>query len=162
MIITWELRYPQKRKVKRKRAEVGGGGWELYGLFYLRGGKWLTWWKESFGSGTKGTRKLYQLTIKKTSSKTVVKDFSYTLRVPSNNCFKSIASQSIALLRISFSLHHSAASWGITLRYFFSSNIIYLGQRETIKVQILRLSNVGSSLSQFLLKFYIVLQCYDT
>ena len=41
--------------------------------------------------GTKG-RKLYRLAIKWTSSKTVSKDFSMTLRVFSIDCFQSVAS----------------------------------------------------------------------
>ena len=33
-------------------------------------------------------------------------------------------------------LHHSSVSWKITPLYFFSSNIIYFGQKQPIKVQI--------------------------
>ena len=50
---------------------------------------------------------------------------------------------------------------------------MYFNQKEPIKVQILRLSNVWvkirqishvifQSKSQFLLKFFIILQCFDT
>ena len=56
-------------------------------------GKWLTLGKERFAWGTKGIGKLYKLTIKWTSSKTVVKGFPYTLRVTSTYYFKSIASR---------------------------------------------------------------------
>ena len=57
---------------------------EFWKLFCLGGGEWLTLGKEEFTWGTSG-RKLYRLTIKWTWSKTV-------LRVPSTDCFKSIAS----------------------------------------------------------------------
>ena len=33
-------------------------------------------------------------------------------------------------------LHHTSVSWDIIPLYFFSSNIIYLGQKDPIKVQI--------------------------
>ena len=86
MILTWELRYSQKRGVNRKRRG------EFWKFFCLGGGKWLTLGKEEFVWGTRGRGKLYRLIIKWTSFKTVVKDFPYTLRVPSTDCFKSIAS----------------------------------------------------------------------
>ena len=63
---------------------------EFWKLFCLGGGKWHTLGKEGFTWGTRGRGKLYRLTIKWTSSKTVAKDFPYTLRVPSTDCFKSI------------------------------------------------------------------------
>ena len=45
-------------------------------------------------------------------SKKVIKDFSFTLRVPSIDCFKSIPTQKNAYFsRISFSLDHSSVSW---------------------------------------------------
>ena len=37
--------------------------------------------------------------------------------------------------------------------YFFSRNIIYFGQNDPIKVQILRLSSFGSKLTKFLMSF---------
>ena len=61
-------------------------------MLCLGGDKWLTLGKEGFDWGTRGMEKLYRLTIKWTSSKTVVKDFPYTLRVPSTDCFNSIVS----------------------------------------------------------------------
>ena len=42
--------------------------------------------------GTRDRGKLYRLTIKQTSCKKVFKDFPYTARVLSTDCFKSIAS----------------------------------------------------------------------
>ena len=42
--------------------------------------------------GHEGRGKLYRLTIKLTSFQTIVKDFPFTLRVTSNDSFKSIAS----------------------------------------------------------------------
>ena len=73
-------------------------------------------------------------------------------------------------------LHHSLASWNITLLYFFSSNIIYfsqkqsIGQNDPMKVPILTLSNVLMKIcqipdvifqttSQFFYKFCMTLQC---
>ena len=38
--------------------------------------------------------------------------------------------------------------------YFFSSNIIYFGQKGPFKVQILRLSNVGSRFFKFFMSFF--------
>ena len=37
-------------------------------------------------------------------------------------------------------LHHSSASWEITLLYFFSRNCTWFGQKDPIKVQNIRLS----------------------
>ena len=64
-------------------ADVSRGG-SFESCFAWVGCKWLTLGKEGFAWGTRG-RKLCRLAIKWTSSKTVV-------RVPSNDCFKSIAS----------------------------------------------------------------------
>ena len=77
LILTWELRYPQKRGVSRKR------GWEFWKLFNLGKGKSLTLRKEVFAWVTRGRGELYRLTIECTSSKTFVKDFLYTLKVTS-------------------------------------------------------------------------------
>ena len=91
LILIWEFRYPQKRGVNRKRGgsfgsssawEGGGGGWANE----------LPWGRKDLLVGPGVGGKLHRLTIKSTSFKTVVKDFPYTLRVPSNDCFKSIAS----------------------------------------------------------------------
>ena len=82
----WEELGGKKGVSQKKRGKF----WKL---FCLGGGKWLTLGKEGFAWGTRGTGKLYRLTIKCTSSKIVVKDFPYTLRVPSTDCFNSIASQ---------------------------------------------------------------------
>ena len=55
--------------------------------------------------------KLYRSIIKITSSKTVVKDIPYTLRVPSIYYLKSIALHKNANFeRISFSLNRSSVS----------------------------------------------------
>ena len=84
LILTWELRYPQKRGINRKR----GGVLEIV----LLGRGQMT----NLGEGriclweARGRGKLYRLTIKRTSSKTVAKDFLYTLRVPSTDCFKPL------------------------------------------------------------------------
>ena len=42
----------------------------------------------------------------------------------------------------------------ITPLYFFNLNIICFGQKESIKVQILRLSSVGSKFAKFLISFF--------
>ena len=80
------MRYPQKRGVNRKR---GGSFWSCSAW---EGANNLPWGKKSLPGGPGVGEKLYRLTIKWTSSKTVAKDFPYSLRVPSTNCFKSIAS----------------------------------------------------------------------
>ena len=49
------------------------------------------WGKEGLAWGIRGREKLYTWTTKQTTSKTVVKDFPCTSRVPSSDCFKSIA-----------------------------------------------------------------------
>ena len=72
----------EKERDFRKLFWLGGGGGEMT---YLG--------KEGFACGTRGMGKLYRVTIRWTVSKTVLKDFPYTLRVPSTDCFKSIASQ---------------------------------------------------------------------
>ena len=70
-------------------------------------------------------------------------------------------------------LHQSSVPANITSQYFFSSNIIYLGQKDLIKVQIFEtfecsiqvLSKCGLNFeitSQFLFKFCIILHCHDT
>ena len=91
------MRYPQKNDFK--------------------GVKWLTLRKEGFAWGTRGRGKLYRLTIKWTSSKIVVKDFPYTLRVPSTGYIKSNLlhissgkmhiSQELAFLWIAFKCHET-------------------------------------------------------
>ena len=75
--------------------------------------------------------------------------------------------------RLSFSLNHSSVSWDISLLHFFILNFKCFGQNELIKVQIFRLATarmkinqiphvIFQSTSQFLLKFCIILQYYDT
>ena len=69
-------------------------------------------------------------------------------------------------------LHHSSVSWKITPLYFFNSNNVYFAQKEPIKVKVLRLSSarvknfqnphVNFETSQFLCKFFIILQCHYT
>ena len=70
-------------------------------------------------------------------------------------------------------LHQSSVSSNITLLYFFSSSIIYFGQKEPIKVQIfekfecsgLNSSSCGvnfETTSRFLFKFCIILYFHDT
>ena len=82
-----DLRYPQKRGVSRKR--MGGRDLEVV----LPGRGQMTYLGEGrVYLGNQGQGKVYRLTTKLTSSKTVVKDFPYTLRVPSTDCFKSTAS----------------------------------------------------------------------
>ena len=49
------------------------------------------WGKEGLAWGIRGREKLYTWTTKQTTSKTVVKDFPCISRVPSSDCFKSIA-----------------------------------------------------------------------
>ena len=48
-------------------------------------------------------------------------------------------------------LHHPLVSWNITPLYFFSSNIIYLGQKQSIKVQIFQTQVLKSKFVKFLL-----------
>ena len=68
----------------------------------------ITLGTEGFSWGTRGRGKLYRLTVKWTSSKTVAKGFLYTWSVPSTACFNSIAlHQKWVFSRISFSLDHS-------------------------------------------------------
>ena len=57
------------------------------------GSKWLTLGKKGFAWETRNSEKLYRLTIKRTSSKTVAIGFSYNLRVLSTDRFKSIVSR---------------------------------------------------------------------
>ena len=86
LILTQELRYPQKRGVNRKQ----GRGGEFQKFFFL-GEERITYHREGrvcLDSRVRG--KLYRLTTKWTSFKTVDKDFPYTLRVPSTDCFESI------------------------------------------------------------------------
>ena len=79
------------------------------------GGKRLTLGKEGFAWGTRSRGKLYRFTIKWTSSKTGVKDFPYTLKVPPIDCFKSIASH----IFLKNWLFFGSLSWDLTLLYFF-------------------------------------------
>ena len=48
-------------------------------------------------------------------------------------------------------LHHSLVSWNITPPYFFSSRIIYFGQKQPIKVQILETQVLQSKFVKFLM-----------
>ena len=56
--------------------------------------------KEGFACETRGRRDYTELqkNLKRTSSKTVVKDFPYILRIPSTDYFKSIASHKKCIL----------------------------------------------------------------
>ena len=54
------------------------------------------------------------------------------------------------------SLHRSSVWWSVTPLYFFSSSIIYFGQKKPIKVQLLRLSSIGSKLVKLLMSFFKV------
>ena len=107
LILILELRYPQKRGANRKRWGSFGScsAWE--------GGKLNTLGKEEFAWETGGRGKLCRLTIKWTSSKIVVKDFPYTLRVLFTDCFKSTASQKkyisqeLAFLSITLQCHEA-------------------------------------------------------
>ena len=67
------------------------GPWKFWKLFCLGGGKWLTLVKEGFACETRGRGKLYRLTKKWTSFKTVVKEFLAS--VPSTDSFKPVASK---------------------------------------------------------------------
>ena len=81
-----EWKYFQERELNNKRRG-------RYGVALpVRWNKWVTLEKKIFSWGTRGREKLYRLTTKWTSFKAAVKDFSYTLRAPSTDCFKSIAS----------------------------------------------------------------------
>ena len=77
--------------------------------------------------------------------------FHWLLRV---HC--TIIKMVIYFSRISFSLDHSSVSWDRTFLYFFSSTVIYFCQKKPIKVQILRLSSVGSKFAKFLMSFFKV------
>ena len=70
-------------------------------------------------------------------------------------------------------LHHSSLSWHITPMYILSSCIFNFGQKNVIKVPILRLSSalvkicqiphvIFGSTSQFSFKFFINLECNQT
>ena len=59
LILTWELRYPQKRGVNRKR-----GGRGILEVVLPGQGEWLTLGNEGVTWGTKGKGKQYRLTIK--------------------------------------------------------------------------------------------------
>ena len=54
------------------------------------------------------------------------------------------------------SLHRSSVWWSVTPLYIFSSSIIYFRQKKPIKVQLLRLSSVGSKLVKLLMSFFKV------
>ena len=73
---------------------------EFWKLFFL-GERQMTYLGEGFAWVTMGRRKIYRLTIKKTSCKRVVKDFPYSLRVPSTDCFaqKMHIPQELAFLK---------------------------------------------------------------
>ena len=70
-------------------------------------------------------------------------------------------------------LHQSSVPSKLTPIYFFSSNIIYFGQKQPIKVQIFEVfecssQNLSTSpvsfelKSQFLFNFCIICHCHDT
>ena len=68
-------------------------------------------------------------------------------------------------------LHNSSVSWKTTPLYFCSSNIIYFGHKEPIKIQnfssarvkIYEIPHVNlKTTSQFLFNFCIILHCHDT
>ena len=128
-----------KRGVNRKRGGSFGScsAWE--------GGKRLTLGKEGFAWGTRNRGKLYRFTIKWTWSKAVVKDFPYTLKVPSIDCFKSIAthiSQELAFLWITF--------MGLDTSVLF----LCFGQNEPIQVQLFRLQTARMKIIKFLMSFF--------
>ena len=80
------MRYPQKRGVSRKTEgvlEVAPPG---------RGPNELPWGRKGLPGGPGIGGNYDRLTIKCSSSKTVAKDFPYTLRVPPTDCFKSMTS----------------------------------------------------------------------
>ena len=69
-------------------------------------------------------------------------------------------------------LHHCSMSWKINPLYFFGSNLIYFGQKESIKVKFFRLLRgrvkfeqiphvIFESTSQFFFKLCITLQCHE-
>ena len=74
LILTWEMRYPQKTGINRKRKESfrSCSAWD--------GDKLLTLGKEGFAWGARGRGKLDRLIIKQPLSKTVVRDFPYTFK----------------------------------------------------------------------------------
>ena len=55
LILTWELRYPQKRGFNKKRGG-GGGGVEVVLHGGMSGGKWLILRKEGFAWVTRGLK----------------------------------------------------------------------------------------------------------
>ena len=69
-------------------------------------------------------------------------------------------------------LYHCSVSWKITPLHFFSSNVIYLAQKEPIKVEILTISSVQitfhkilaifETTNQFFFKICLTLQCHET
>ena len=67
-------------------------------------------------------------------------------------------------------LHHSSVSRKISPLYFFSSNIIYFGQRDPSKVKMFEtfgcLGHIPhvhfETTSQFVFKLFIILQCHYT
>ena len=70
-------------------------------------------------------------------------------------------------------VHHLSVSWNITLMYFFISIFICFGQKNSVKVQIFRLSTASMKInqipyvifqatSQFSFKFCNTFQCHDT
>ena len=88
--------------------------------------------------------------------------------LPNSSCYFS--NHKSVFLQI---LHQCLVSWKITLLLFFSSNIIYFGQKKPIKVHIFEIficsdQNLSNSScqfwngSQFCFKFWIILHCHDT
>ena len=62
-------------------------------------------------------------------------------------------------------LHHSLVSWKVPLLYYFSSNIIYLGQKEPMKVQVVESfeysgRNLSNSFCKFLKNKSVPLQIF--
>ena len=116
-------------------------GWE--------GGKWLDFGKEEFVWETKGRGKLYRLTIKWASSKTVVKDFPHTLRVLSTDRFKSIASHKNCIFlknKLFFGSLFSLMRHNFSV--LFHLKLYRFEQNDPIKVQNFRLSAAQVKLNQ--------------
>ena len=70
-------------------------------------------------------------------------------------------------------VNHSSVSWDITLLYIFILIFVCFGQKDSIKVQIFRLSTahmkinqipyfIFQATSQFFFKFCNLPQCHDT
>ena len=66
-------------------------------IYAWEGGKWFTFGNEGFSWRIRGREELYRFAVKWTLSQIVVKNFPCTLKVPSPDCFKSIASHKICI-----------------------------------------------------------------